>query len=161
MDWLADHHATLDCNGRSITLTSLVGARVKFGASSEKLDGALACSTQAVSLDNVPVVREFPDVFPDELPGMPPARDLEFVINLVPGTSPISKRPYRLHVDDQVELKKQIEDLLSKGFIRPSSSPWGGPVIFLPKKDGTQRMCVDYRALNEVYHQEQVSSAKD
>ena len=88
-------------------------------------------------------------MFPNELLGMPPDKDLEFVINLVPGTSPISKRPYRLHVDDQVELKQQIEDMLSKGFIRPSSSPWGAPVIFVAKKDGTQRMCVDYRALNE------------
>ena len=137
-------------DGRSISLTSPSGTTVKYEASLKKLVGALACSTQVVSLKDVPVVRNFPDVFPDELPGMPPDRDLEFVINLAPGTSPLSKRPYRLHVDDQVELKKQIEDLLSKGFIRPSSSPWGAPVIFVPKKDGTQRMCVDYRALNEV-----------
>ena len=89
-------------------------------------------------------------MFPVELPGMPPDRDLEFVINLVPGTTPISKRPYRLPVNDLVELKQQIEEMQSKGFIRPSSSPWGAPVIFVAKKDGTQRMCVDYRALNDV-----------
>ena len=81
---------------------------------------------------------------------MPPDKDLEFVINLVPGTAPISKRPYRLPVDDLVELKKQIEEMQDKGFVRPSSSPWGAPVIFVAKNDGTQRMCVDYRSLNEV-----------
>lgn len=96
------------------------------------------------------MVCEFPDVFSDELPGMPPDRDLESVINLVLGTTPISKKPYRLPVDDLVELKKQIEEMQAKGFVRPSSSPWGAPVIFVAKKDGTQRMCVDYRSLNEV-----------
>ena len=81
---------------------------------------------------------------------MPPDRDIEFSIDLLPGTSPISKRPYRMDVKDLVELKKQIEELESKGYIRPSSSPWGAPVLFVDKKDGTRRMCVDYRALNDV-----------
>jgi hypothetical protein len=96
------------------------------------------------------VVDEFPDVFPDELPGMPPDRDIEFIIELLLGTAPIAKRPYRMGVDKLEELKKQIKELLNKGFICPSSSPWGAPVIFVDKKDGTQRMCVDYRSLNEV-----------
>jgi hypothetical protein len=94
-------------------------------------------------------VREFPDVFPDDLPGMPPDHDFEFVIDLLPGTAPISKRPYRMDIKD-LELKKQIEELLAKGLIRPSSSPWGAPIIFVDKKDGTRRMCIDYRALNDV-----------
>jgi hypothetical protein len=81
---------------------------------------------------------------------MPPDRDIEFMIELLPGTSPISKRSYRMHVNELVELKKQITELQSKGFIRPSPSPWGSPVLFVEKKDGTQRMCVDYRSLNEV-----------
>jgi hypothetical protein len=97
-----------------------------------------------------PIVDEFPDVFPDDLPGMSPDRDIEFIIELLPGTAPIAKRPYRMGVNELEELKKQIKELQEKGFIRPSSSPWGTPVIFVDKKDGTQRMCVDYRSLNEV-----------
>ncbi len=98
------------------------------------------------------IVDQYPDVFLEELLGMPPDRDIEFMIELLPGTPPISKRPYRMPVNELVELKKQIAELQSKGFIRPSSSPWGAPVLFVEKKDGTQRMCVDYRSLNEVSH---------
>jgi hypothetical protein len=101
-------------------------------------------------LENIKVVCEYPDVFPEELPGMPPDRDIEFPIELLPGTAPISKRHYRMDVKDLVELKKQIEELLEKCFILPSSSPWGAPVLFVSKKDGSRRMCVDYRILNEV-----------
>ena len=96
------------------------------------------------------MVREYPDVFPDDLPGLPPDREIEFAIELVPGTAPIAKRPYRMPANELVELKRQVEDLEGKGYIRPSSSPWGAPVLFVKKKDGTMRMCVDYRALNEV-----------
>jgi hypothetical protein len=105
---------------------------------------------EAKSLEEVPVVNEYLDVFPEELPGMPPDRDIEFVIDLVPGTSPIAKRPYRMAASELAELKKQLEELQQSGFIRPSSSPWGAPVLFVKKKDGSMRMCVDYRALNEV-----------
>jgi hypothetical protein len=89
-------------------------------------------------------------VFPEDLPGMPPDRDIKFSIELIPGTAPISKRPYRMDVKDLAELKKQIEKLLSKGFIRPCSSPWGAPTLFEDKKDGSRRLCIDYRSLNEV-----------
>jgi hypothetical protein len=102
------------------------------------------------TLEDIRVVCEYPDVFPEELPGMPPDRDVEFVIDILPGTAPISKRPYRMSSTQLIELKKQIKELLENGFIRPSSSPWGAPVIFVEMKDGTQRMCVDYRLLNEV-----------
>jgi hypothetical protein len=98
----------------------------------------------------VPVVNEFPDVFPKELPGLPPDRDIEFVIELKPGTTPIYKTPYRMATPELAELKEHIKELLEKGFIRPSSSPGGAPVIFESKKDGTQRLCVDYRALIKV-----------
>jgi hypothetical protein len=98
----------------------------------------------------VPVVNEFPDVFPEELPGMPSDRDIEFVIELKPGTAPIHKTPFRMTTPELAELKKNIKELLEKGFIYPSSSPWGAPVIFVLEKNGTQRLCVDYRALNEV-----------
>jgi hypothetical protein len=81
---------------------------------------------------------------------MPPKRDIEFIIDLLPGTAPIAKRLYRMSVGELEELKKQLKELLDKQFIHPSSSPLGAPVIFMGKKDGTQRMCVDYRALNEV-----------
>jgi hypothetical protein len=95
-------------------------------------------------------VNEFPDVFPEDLPGMPPDRDIEFSIELIPGTAPITKRPYSMDVKDLAELNKQIEVLLSKGFIHPSSSPWGAPTLFVDKKDESRRLCIDYRYLNEV-----------
>jgi len=90
------------------------------------------------------VVDEFLDVFPDDLLGMPPDRDIEFIIELLPRTTPIAKRPYRMWVNELEELKKQLKVLQEKGFIHPSSLPWGAHVIFVDKKDGTQRMCVDY-----------------
>jgi hypothetical protein len=96
------------------------------------------------------VVREFADVFPDELSGMPPDRDVEFVIELQPSTTPISKRPYRMPPMELAELKTQLQELLDKGYIRPSSSPWGCPALFVKKKDGSLRLCVDYRPLNAV-----------
>jgi hypothetical protein len=96
------------------------------------------------------VVSEFPYVFPEELPGMPPERKVEFSIELIAGTAPISKRAYRVSGPDLVELKKQIDELLEKGYIRPSTSRWVAPVLFVEKKDDTKRMCINYRALNEV-----------
>jgi hypothetical protein len=104
----------------------------------------------AASTMDIRIVYEFPDVFPEELLGMPPNHEIEFVIELVPGTAPIFKRPYRMVANQLPELKEQLQELLDKGYIRPSASPWEAPVIFVPKKDGTQRMCVDYRSLNEV-----------
>jgi hypothetical protein len=101
-------------------------------------------------IQDIPVVCEFLDVFPEDLPGLPPERDVEFVIELKPGTIPVSRRSYRMPLNELVELKTQLQDLLEKGFIRPSSSPWGCPTIFVKKKDQTLRMCVDYRPLNEV-----------
>jgi hypothetical protein len=96
------------------------------------------------------VVSDFPNVFPEELPGMPPDREVEFVIDLLPGTVPISKRPYKMSVEELKELKKQLTELQEAGYICPSSSPWGAQVLFIQKKDGSQRMCVDYRSLNDV-----------
>ena len=102
------------------------------------------------TLEELTVVREFPDVFPAELPGMPPDREIEFMIDLVPGTAPISKAPYRMAPAELRELRDQLQDLLDKEFIRPSVSPWGAPVLFVRKKDGSFRLCVDYRELNKV-----------
>jgi hypothetical protein len=89
-------------------------------------------------------------VFPEELPGMPPDKDIEFVIDLIPGTSPIAKRPYRMAAPELAELKKQLGELQRGGFIRPRSSQWGAPVLFVENKDKSMRMCVDYHSLNEV-----------
>jgi hypothetical protein len=101
-------------------------------------------------VERIPVVCDYPDVFLDELPGMPPDRDIEFAIELQPGTAPISKRPYRMPPAELAELKKQLQELLDKGFIRPSTSPWGCPALFVKKKDESLRMCVNYRPLNAV-----------
>jgi hypothetical protein len=98
----------------------------------------------------VPVVSEFLDVFLKELLGMPPDRDIEFVIDLMPGTTPIYKSPDRMATPELAKLKEHINELLEKGFIHPISSPWRAPVIFVPKKDRTQRLCMDYCVLNEV-----------
>jgi hypothetical protein len=105
---------------------------------------------EAKSIEDVPVVPEYTDVFPEEVPGMPPDRDIEFVIDLIPGTSPIAKRPDRMAAPELAELKKQLAELQRSGFIRLSSSPWGAPVLFVEKKDKSMRMCVDYRSLNEI-----------
>ncbi|GJW88378.1 putative reverse transcriptase domain-containing protein [Tanacetum coccineum] len=101
-------------------------------------------------LEDVPVIRDFPEVFPDELPGLPPPRQVEFRIDLIPGAAPVARAPYRLAPTEMKELSKQLQELLEKGFIRPSSSPWGAPVLFVKKKDGSFRMCIDYRELNKL-----------
>ncbi|KAK1684707.1 hypothetical protein QYE76_045555 [Lolium multiflorum] len=103
-----------------------------------------------VKLEDIPVVNEFQDVFPAELPGMPPDREIEFTIDLIPGTAPIAKAPYKMGPKELKELKEQLDDLEQKGFIQESVSPWGSPVIFVDKRDGGRRMCGDYRNLNNV-----------
>jgi hypothetical protein len=150
MDWLRKYDGVILCAKRTIRLTKEVGTIVEFSATIPVEQVSLLNKMQGTSLNEIGIVQEYPDVFPEELPGVPPDRDIEFMIELLPGTPPISKRPYRMPVNELVELKKQIAELQSKGFIRPSSSPWGAPVLFVEKKDGTQRMCVDYRSLNEV-----------
>jgi hypothetical protein len=96
------------------------------------------------------LVRDFLDVFLEELPGMPPDKEVEFVIDLLPRTTPISKRPYRRSVEEFKGLKKQLTELQEASYLRSSSSPWKAQVLFVQKKDGSQRMCVDYRSLNDV-----------
>ncbi|GJR47292.1 putative reverse transcriptase domain-containing protein [Tanacetum coccineum] len=101
-------------------------------------------------LEDVPIVRDFPEVFPEELPGLPPTRQVEFQIDLMPGVAPVARAPYRLTPSEMKELSEQLQELSDKGFIRPSSSPWGAPVLFVKKKDGSFRMCIDYRELNKL-----------
>jgi hypothetical protein len=102
------------------------------------------------SLEEIPVVQEFPDVFSDDLPGMPPERNIEFKIELQAGTAPVSKSPYQMTPVELTELKIQLTELLDKGYIRPSSSPWGCPALFVKKKDKVLRLCIDNRPLNVV-----------
>ncbi|GJS30475.1 putative reverse transcriptase domain-containing protein [Tanacetum coccineum] len=101
-------------------------------------------------IEDVPIVQDFPEVFPEDLPGLPPARPVEFQINLIPGAAPVARAPYRLGPNPMKELSEQLQELSDKGFIRPSSSPWGAPVLFVKKKDGSFRMCIDYRELNKL-----------
>jgi hypothetical protein len=151
MNWLAQHKAILNTDLRTI--------RFSYGQEKVLLSIPVAIPAKPTGrvyeaiipeIQDIPVVCEFPDVFPEDLPGLPPERDVEFVIELKPGTAPISRGSYRMPPNELAELKTQLQDLLEKGFIRPSSSPWGCPAIFVKKKDQTLRMCVDYRPLNEV-----------
>ncbi|KAL0549281.1 hypothetical protein IC582_013762 [Cucumis melo] len=172
MDWLAANHASIDCSRKEVTFNPPSMASFKFkGGGLKSLPqvisairaskllsqgtwGILACVVDIreadVSLSSEPVVRDYPDVFPEELPGLPPHREVEFAIELEPGTVPISRAPYRMAPAELKELKVQLQELLDKGFIRPSVSPWGAPVLFVKKKDGSMRLCIDYRELNKV-----------
>jgi hypothetical protein len=152
MDWLSQHKVCIDCGKKYIKMTTLDGKELEFVTEpvvTAKGDANHAKVNQMEASQGfvVPVVNEFPNVFPEELPGMPPDQDIEFVIELEPGTAPIYKTPYRMANPELDELKEHIKELLEKGFIHPSSSPLGAPMIFVPKKDGTQRLCVDYHAL--------------
>ena len=102
------------------------------------------------SLPDIPTVSDYPDVFPEEFPGLPPQREIEFAIDVVPGATPASITPYRMAPVELKELKLQLQELLEKGFIHPSVSPWGAPMLFVKKKDGMLRLCVDYRQLNKM-----------
>nr|GEY04248.1 putative reverse transcriptase domain-containing protein [Tanacetum cinerariifolium] len=101
-------------------------------------------------LKHLPVVREFPDVFPEDLPGLPPIRQVEFQIDLISGATPVARAPYRLAPSEMQELSDQLQQLANRGFIRPSTSPWGAPVLFVKKKDGSFRICIDYQELNNL-----------
>src|SRR5664279_3586888 len=150
MNWMTKYHGIIDCARKAIKVTSGDGVTVEYIAAMPARKAYYHKSIAGPTLDHVPVVCEYPDVFPDELPGMPPDRDIEFIIELIPGTTPISQRTYRMNPEELVELKKQIDDMLSKGLIQPSASPWGSPVLFVDKKDGASRLCTDYRKLNDV-----------
>jgi hypothetical protein len=152
---LSKHKVLIDCAKKSIKSTTLHAEEMKFVTELVVTAKGVANCAKVNQMEasqgfEVPVVNEFPDVFLKELSVMPPDRDIEFVIELKPGTAPLYKTPYRMATLELAKLKEHIKELLEKGFIHPSSSPWGAPVIFVLKKDGTQRLCVDYRALNEV-----------
>ncbi|GJQ99316.1 putative reverse transcriptase domain-containing protein [Tanacetum coccineum] len=136
---------------KSVKLISTMKARTLISHGCQGfLASVMDTSLESPNIENLSVVREFADVFPDELPGLPPAREIEFGIELIPGAEPISKAPYRMAPVELKELKEQLQEMLDNGFIRPSVSPWGAPVLFVKKKDGSMRLCIDYRKLNRI-----------
>jgi hypothetical protein len=144
------HKAILDIAVRLVHLNSPVYGKVTLHLPVISRIKASLHHVVERRLEDIYVVCEFLDVFPNDLPGMPPGRAIEFKIELQPGTTPISKAPYKMSQEELAELKIQLKDLLDKGFIRPSSSPWGCPALFVSKKDKGLRLCVDYRPLNAV-----------
>jgi hypothetical protein len=150
IDWLSKYVGVIQCARKVVRLTKRDGTVVEFVATVQTDQGSMLNQAKTIALEDIRVVQEYRDVFLEELSGMPPDRDIEFVIKLLLGTPPISKRPYRMPINELAELKKQIAELQLKGFIHPSSSLWGAPVLFIKKKDRTQRMCVDCRSLNKV-----------
>jgi hypothetical protein len=149
-DWMTHLRIVLDVAARALDIRSPTSEDLVLYLPSQDSTQSCAFAMMESPVKKIPVVCEYGDVFPDELPGMPPDRDIEFFIELQPGTTPISKRPYRMPPAELAELKKQLQELLDKGFIRPSTLPWGCPALFVKKKDESLRLCIDYRPLNEV-----------
>ena len=173
MDWLSKYHVSIDCMKKIVTFKPPEEEEFLFIGTTKKLRTLVTSAMKAKRLldsgcvgylasmvdtslerhlkpEDVLVVQEFLEVFPKDLPRLPPDREIEFIIELIPGTTTISKAPYRMAPSELKELKVQLQELLDKGFIRPSFSPWGAPVLFVKKKDGTLRLCIDYRELNKV-----------
>jgi hypothetical protein len=149
-NWMTEHGVLLDISSRVIEINSPYQGAITLYLPQQEYLYSCTYSITDIKVKDIPVVYEYPDVFPDDLPGMPPDRNIEFIIELQPGTAPISKRPYRMPPNELAELKIQLQDLLDKGVIHPSASPWGCPALFVKKKDNSLRLCVDYRPLNAV-----------
>ena len=161
MDWLSQYRVVISSFWKTMLLQAPSGREVVFLGSSPKFTLSLLSqllldrrsrksgiffsmvvqSEASLRVQDIRVVCGYADVFPVELPGIPPERDVTFEIKLIPGTQPIHKTPYRMAPKEQVELKRQLDDLLAKGFIRPSRSPWASPVLFVEKKDKSKRLC--------------------
>jgi hypothetical protein len=138
--WLRKYEGVILCAKRAVRLTIEHGTTVEFSAIMTTDQASLLNQVHGNSLEEIRVVQEYLNVFPKELPGVPLDRDIEFISDLLPGIPPISERPYKMPVNELVELKKKIVELQSNAFIHPSSSPWGAPVLFIEKKDGTQQL---------------------
>ncbi|GKB84444.1 putative reverse transcriptase domain-containing protein [Tanacetum coccineum] len=179
MDWLANHHAVIVCDEKVVQIPYVDEVLIVQGDGGSRREksklGIISCTkthkyvergcliflaqvtkketgdkSEEKRLEDVPTVQDFPKVFLEDLPGLPPTRQVEFQIDLVPGAAPVARAPYRLAPTELQELSTQLQELSDKGFIRPSSSPWGAPVLFVKKKDGSFRMCIDYRELNKL-----------
>jgi hypothetical protein len=144
------HRALLDTAARIVHLDSPEHGGATLRLALTPVTTVAMHHTAAQNLEDIHVACEFPDAFPEDLPGMPPDRDVEFTIKLQPDTAPISRWPYKMTPKELVELKVQLKELLDKGYIHLSSSPWGCPALFVKKKDHSLRLCVDYRPLNAV-----------
>ncbi|GJR68541.1 putative reverse transcriptase domain-containing protein [Tanacetum coccineum] len=179
MDWLSKYSAVIDCARKIVRIPWRNKTLIIHGDGSTQGDvtrlNIVSCTktqkymekgfpiflahvtakevegkSEMKRLEDVSIVQDFPEVFPEDLPGLPPTRQVEFQIDLVPGAAPVARAPYRLAPSEMKELSEQLKELSDKGFIRPSSSPWGAPVLFVKKKDGSFRMCIDYRELNKL-----------
>ncbi|GJX81688.1 putative reverse transcriptase domain-containing protein [Tanacetum coccineum] len=151
---LAKYHALIVCDEKVIRIPYgdevLIIQGDNFNSGTQVTSKKAEDKSKGKRLEDVPTVREFSEVFPEDLPGLPPARQVEFQIDLVPGAAPVARAPYRLAPAKMQELSTQLQELSDRGFIRPNSSPWGAPVLFVKKKDGSFRMCIDYRELNKL-----------
>ncbi|GJY56599.1 putative reverse transcriptase domain-containing protein [Tanacetum coccineum] len=179
MDWLRKYHVVIVCDEKLVQIPygneTLIFHDNKSNNGRESWLTIISCSKAQVymvkgcqiflaqisakkeedksegkQLKDVPIVQDFPEVFPEDLPGLPPVRPVEFQIDLIPEAAPVARAPYRLVPSEMKELSEQLQELSDKGFIRPSSSPWGAPVLFVKKTDGSFRMCIDYLELNKL-----------
>ncbi|GJR06690.1 putative reverse transcriptase domain-containing protein [Tanacetum coccineum] len=171
MDWLSKYHAKILCDEKVVHIPINDETLIIRGDRSKTRLNLISCiktekyisrgcqvfmiqvtekKSDEKRLEDIPVVKEFSDVFPEDLPGLPPVRQVEFQIDLIPGAAPVARTPYRLAPSEMQELSNQLQELTDRGFIRPSTSPWGAPVLFVKKKDGSFRMCIDYRELNKL-----------
>ena len=170
MDWLLDYDARIDCKSKKVPLRVFEEVEVEFRGQRQTkkflsiiqakrmlrqgceayLAHVVDIKKETPRIEDIAMVNEFYDIFSDELPGLPPDREIEFVIDLAPGTEPVLKAPYRMAPVEMKELAAQLQDLLDKGVIRPSVSPWGARVLFVKKKDGSMRLCIDYCELNKL-----------
>ncbi|GKA56193.1 putative reverse transcriptase domain-containing protein [Tanacetum coccineum] len=171
MDWLSMYHARIICDEKVVHIPIDGETLIIRGDQSKTRLSLISCikteryisrgyqvfvaqvmekKSDEKRLEDIPVVREFLEVFLEDLPGLPPIRQVEFQIDLIPGETPVARAPYRLAPSEMQELSDQLQELADRGFIRPSTSPWGAPVLFVKKKDGSFRMCIDYRELNKL-----------